>query len=79
MRTGAYMFWWLYYTTSRNVISYVEKPLLIWLAGGPGGSSTGSSNFDAIGPLDLNLNPRNFTWVYKLDILFILFNYNLYN
>ena len=32
--------------------------------GGPGASSTGYGNFEVgIGPLDLNLEPRNTTWV----------------
>ncbi|KYN12674.1 Retinoid-inducible serine carboxypeptidase [Trachymyrmex cornetzi] len=56
------MFWWLYYTTAK-VNSYYDKPLLIWLQGGPGGSSTSYGNFEELGPLDVNLNPRNYTWV----------------
>lgn len=56
------MFWWLYYTTA-NVKSYYDKPLIIWLQGGPGGSSTAYGNFEEIGPLDADLNPRNYTWV----------------
>jgi len=31
--------------------------------GGPGASSTGFGNFVEIGPLDVNLAPRNTTWV----------------
>ena len=31
--------------------------------GGPGGSSCGFGNFEEIGPLDVELNPRNTTWV----------------
>lgn len=56
------MFWWLYYTTS-DVEKPESKPLIIWLQGGPGGSSTGYGNFEELGPLDSNLNPRNHTWV----------------
>ena len=33
------------------------------LQGGPGGSSTGFGNFLELGPLDVNLKPRNTTWV----------------
>ena len=57
------MFWWLYYTTDENVKSFTEKPLIIWLQGGPGSSSTGYGNFEELGPYDMDLNPRNHTWV----------------
>ena len=63
VRPGAHMFWWLFYTTDANVKFSTEKPLIIWLQGGPGSSSTGYGNFEEIGPYDLNLNPRNHTWV----------------
>lgn len=63
VRKGAHMFWWLYYTTNQDVSSYLEKPLVIWLQGGPGGSSTGYGNFEEIGPYDVNLKPRDHTWV----------------
>lgn len=56
------MFWWLFYTTA-DVKSFYEKPLVVWLQGGPGGSSTGFGNFELIGPLDLNLKPREHDWV----------------
>lgn len=62
VRPKAHMFWWLYYTTA-NVTSYYDKPLVIWLQGGPGASSTSYGNFEELGPLDVNLNPRNYTWV----------------
>ncbi|KYM75660.1 Retinoid-inducible serine carboxypeptidase [Atta colombica] len=64
------MFWWLYYTTAK-VNSCYNKPLLIWLQGGPGGSSTSYGNFEELGPLDVNLNPRNYTWVKNYNVLFI--------
>ncbi|XP_012522347.1 retinoid-inducible serine carboxypeptidase [Monomorium pharaonis] len=70
VRPKAFMFWWLYYTTA-NVNSYYDKPLLIWLQGGPGGSSTSFGNFEELGPLDVNLNSRNFTWVKDYNVLFI--------
>jgi len=70
VREGAHMFWWLYYTTSPNVSSPVERPLAIWLQGGPGASSTGYGNFAELGPLDFELNPRNFTWVKDMNVLF---------
>ncbi|XP_076286316.1 retinoid-inducible serine carboxypeptidase isoform X2 [Lasioglossum baleicum] len=70
VRPNANMFWWLYYTTA-NVSSYYNKPLVIWLQGGPGASSTSYGNFEELGPLDLNLNPRNYSWVKDYNVLFI--------
>lgn len=64
VRPKSHMFWWLYYTTA-DAITYYEKPLVIWLQGGPGASSTGYGNFEEIGPLDRNLKHRNHTWVKK--------------
>ncbi|XP_044735685.1 retinoid-inducible serine carboxypeptidase-like isoform X1 [Chrysoperla carnea] len=70
VRKGAHMFWWLYYTTS-NAETPESKPLIIWLQGGPGASSTGIGNFEELGPLDTNLNPRNHTWVKDYNVVFI--------
>lgn len=56
------MFWWLYHTTA-NVTDSSERPLILWLVGGPGGSSCGSGNFMVVGPLDEKLNERKNTWV----------------
>ncbi|GJQ74020.1 hypothetical protein Trydic_g18944 [Trypoxylus dichotomus] len=70
VREGAHMFWWLYYTTA-NVKSYADRPLVVWLQGGPGASSTGYGNFAELGPVDLDLNPRNFTWVKDVNVLFV--------
>ena len=74
MRPGAHMFWWLYYTTDTNVKSITEKPLIIWLQGGPGASSAGLGNFREIGPYDTDFNLRNHTWV----ILFIVIHQKMY-
>ncbi|KAL6430080.1 hypothetical protein ACFW04_007699 [Cataglyphis niger] len=70
VRPYANMFWWLYYTTA-DVKSYYDKPLIIWLQGGPGASSTAYGNFEELGPLDINLEPRNYTWVKNYNVLFI--------
>nr|XP_003702172.1 PREDICTED: retinoid-inducible serine carboxypeptidase-like [Megachile rotundata]XP_012138025.1 PREDICTED: retinoid-inducible serine carboxypeptidase-like [Megachile rotundata]XP_012138026.1 PREDICTED: retinoid-inducible serine carboxypeptidase-like [Megachile rotundata] len=70
VRANANMFWWLYYT-SANVSSYYERPLIIWLQGGPGASSTSYGNFEEIGPLDFDLEERNSTWVKNYNVLFI--------
>lgn len=50
VREHANLFYWLYYTTAEvNRVS--EKPLIIWLQGGPGASSTGFGNFAEIGTI----------------------------
>lgn len=64
------MFWWLHYTTA-DVTSYTDRPLIFWLQGGPGSSSTGFGNFEILGPLDLDLQPRDFTWVNTHNVLFV--------
>lgn len=56
------MFWWLFHTTA-NVSDSSVRPLVMWLQGGPGGSSCGYGNFVMLGPLNINLEPRNTTWV----------------
>ena len=64
VRPGAHMFWWLYYTTSKEVTNVYEKPLLIWLSCDmKDSSSSGYGNFKVVGPLDSDLQPRNFSWV----------------
>ncbi|ELU03230.1 hypothetical protein CAPTEDRAFT_227023 [Capitella teleta] len=55
VRENAHMFWWLYHVESNAT----DAPLILWLQGGPGSSSTGFGNFQEIGPLDVNLKPRN--------------------
>uniref|UniRef100_A0A2I9LNU5 Carboxypeptidase n=1 Tax=Centruroides hentzi TaxID=88313 RepID=A0A2I9LNU5_9SCOR len=70
VRPDAYMFWWLYYADLGEE-NYSKYPLIIWLQGGPGASSTGYGNFMEIGPLNLDLTPRNTTWTKKANLLFI--------
>lgn len=43
----------------------------MYMQGGPGGSSTGFGNFGEIGPYDVDLNPRNTTWVQVANVLFV--------
>lgn len=64
------MFYWLYYTTA-DVPSFYDRPLVIWLQGGPGASSTGYGNFEELGPLTLELDERDFTWVKDYNVMFI--------
>ncbi|XP_064406187.1 retinoid-inducible serine carboxypeptidase-like isoform X3 [Halichondria panicea] len=70
VRTSAHMFWWLYGCTD-STKNREQVPLVLWLQGGPGSSSTGFGNFMEIGPLDINLRPRNTTWTQVANILFI--------
>ncbi|CAG4972065.1 unnamed protein product [Parnassius apollo] len=70
VREGAHMFYWLFYTTA-SVQNYTDRPLVVWLQGGPGGSSTGIGNFDILGPLDVSLRERNYTWVKNFNVLFV--------
>jgi Carboxypeptidase C (cathepsin A) len=60
VRPSAHMFYWLYLNERTT-----EQPLVIWLQGGPGSSSTGYGNFEEIGIVDTNLNIRNSSWVGK--------------
>ncbi|KTG43754.1 hypothetical protein cypCar_00003738 [Cyprinus carpio] len=70
VREGAHMFWWLYYANSSSA-SYKDLPLVMWLQGGPGGSSCGFGNFEEIGPLDRDLKPRGTSWVRAASVLFV--------
>lgn len=72
VRKGAFKFWWLYLTTANLTFEEpTARPLAIWLQGGPGASSTGFGNFEELGPLDLDLRARNYTWVKDMNVLFI--------
>ncbi|KAL0597449.1 Retinoid-inducible serine carboxypeptidase [Plecturocebus cupreus] len=70
VRKDAYMFWWLYYAIN-PCKNFSELPLVMWLQGGPGGSSTGFGNFEEIGPLDSDLKPRKTTWLQAASLLFV--------
>ena len=58
--------WYIVYY--RKIYHTVSYP---YIQGGPGASSTGFGNFKEIGPYDVNLNPRNTTWVGVANILFV--------
>lgn len=64
------MFWWLHYTSAK-VAKYTDRPLIIWLQGGPGASSTGYGNFYELGPLDAKLKARETSWDKHANILFV--------
>ena len=63
------MFYWFYRTTHPD--GYLNRPIVLWLQGGPGLSGTGVGNFLEFGPLDQNLEPRNSSWVQTANILFV--------
>ena len=65
------MFWLLYGAETSDSVPREDKPLLLWLQGGPGSSSTGFGNFEEIGPLDVNLEVRNETWIKQANVLFV--------
>lgn len=68
VRRGAFMFWWLY---GADAVQREDKPLVMWLQGGPGSSSTGYGNFEEIGPFDVHLEVRNTTWIKEANVLFV--------
>lgn len=70
VREGAHLFYWLHYTTA-NVSAHTERPLVIWLQGGPGVASTGCGCFEQLGPIDIEGKPRASNWVQHMNILFI--------
>jgi serine carboxypeptidase 1 len=63
------MFWWLYGMSDTSKRD--SAPLVVWLQGGPGASSTGFGNFLEIGPEDVNQQPRAINWVQSANVLFI--------
>ncbi|KAF1882914.1 hypothetical protein Lal_00003096 [Lupinus albus] len=71
VRPKSHLFWWLYRSPFRVDNPSNPWPTILWLQGGPGASGVGFGNFGEIGPLDINLKPRNFTWLRKADILFV--------
>lgn len=68
VREGAHMFWWLYHADSDSS----QRPLILWLTGGPGGSSSGHGNFMSVGPMDEHKESREHTWVCDIYTLKVL-------
>uniref|UniRef100_A0A913IBI9 Tyrosine-protein kinase receptor n=1 Tax=Strongyloides stercoralis TaxID=6248 RepID=A0A913IBI9_STRER len=69
IRKGAHTFWWLF--AAKNNTLNENRPLILWLQGGPGASSTGFGNLEELGPKDLNGNDRNYTWLQISDLIFV--------
>ncbi|PUZ60456.1 hypothetical protein GQ55_4G128700 [Panicum hallii var. hallii] len=67
----AHMFWWHIRSPQRVSFPMKPWPTILWLQGGPGQSGIGHGNFLEIGPLDVDLNPRNSTWLQKADLIFV--------
>ena len=63
------MFYWFYRTTHPD--GHRNRPIVLWLQGGPGASGIGVGNFLEIGPLDQNMKPRNSTWIQTVNVLFV--------
>ena len=68
VREDANMFWWLFKTSEEF---YEDRPLVMYLQGGPGDSSTGFGNFMEIGRRDLELNTRPNSWDRHVNLLFV--------
>ncbi|KAL3530481.1 hypothetical protein ACH5RR_009803 [Cinchona calisaya] len=71
VRPKAHMFWWYYRSPYKVEDANNPWPVILWLQGGPGASGVGVGNFKEIGPLDLDLKPRNSTWLQIADLLFV--------
>ncbi|CAN6169829.1 unnamed protein product [Urochloa humidicola] len=71
VRPKAHMFWWHIQSPQRVSSPMKPWPTILWLQGGPGQSGVGHGYFLEIGPLDVDLNPRNSTWLQKADLLFV--------
>ncbi|RLN17317.1 serine carboxypeptidase-like 51 [Panicum miliaceum] len=71
VRPKAHLFWWYYKSPQRTSAPGKPWPTVLWLQGGPGASGVGLGNFLEVGPLDVNLKPRNSTWLQKADLIFV--------
>ena len=69
VRPGASMFYWFYKTTHPE--GYKNRPIVLWLQGGPGLSGTGLGNFLEFGPLDEKLESREKSWIHLVSLLFV--------
>uniref|UniRef100_A0A8R7JYB4 Uncharacterized protein n=1 Tax=Triticum urartu TaxID=4572 RepID=A0A8R7JYB4_TRIUA len=72
VRPKAHLFWWYYKSPQRVSTPSRPWPTVLWLQGGPGASGVGIGNFMEVGPLDVNLKPRNSTWLQKADLIFVV-------
>ncbi|NP_001146700.1 Serine carboxypeptidase-like 51-like precursor [Zea mays] len=71
VRPKAHLFWWYYKSPQKTSTPSKPWPTVLWLQGGPGASGVGLGNFLEMGPLDVDLKPRNSTWLHKADLIFV--------
>uniref|UniRef100_A0A0D9Z8F7 Carboxypeptidase n=1 Tax=Oryza glumipatula TaxID=40148 RepID=A0A0D9Z8F7_9ORYZ len=71
VRPKAHLFWWYYKSPQRASSPGKPWPTILWLQGGPGASGVGLGNFLEVGPLDVNLKPRDSTWLQRADLIFV--------
>ncbi|XP_051889272.1 retinoid-inducible serine carboxypeptidase [Pristis pectinata] len=69
--TGARQGTWSAGHSGAGCTSSSVTDLPLPLQGGPGASGCGFGNFEEIGPLDVDLNPRNYSWVQAASVLFV--------
>ncbi len=65
----ASLFYWFFKTTHSD--GHLNRPIILWLQGGPGISGSGVGNFLMLGPQNQNMTAREFTWVQSASILFV--------
>lgn len=70
VRPGAHLFYWFFYADGTKKDAS-RKPLIIWIQGGPGFAASGVGNFGEFGPLTMDMQPRNHTWVKGRNLLLI--------
>jgi serine carboxypeptidase 1 len=75
VREGANMFWWLYGSQATD-LPREQQPVVIWLQGGPGASSTAFGNFMEHGPVGFDGETqttynRKFTWVQRANVVYV--------
>ncbi|XP_034826870.1 retinoid-inducible serine carboxypeptidase-like [Maniola hyperantus] len=62
------MFWWFYPTLAP---SPMDRPVILWLHGITGTSTSFLANFGMFGPYDENLNRRADSWINNYNLLFV--------
>uniref|UniRef100_A0AC35TQF7 Carboxypeptidase n=1 Tax=Rhabditophanes sp. KR3021 TaxID=114890 RepID=A0AC35TQF7_9BILA len=68
IREDCHSFWWLF---AKDENKDENRPLILWLQGGPGASSSGFGNMEEIGPKSLDGSDRNYTWLQVADLVFV--------
>ncbi|KJH51452.1 serine carboxypeptidase [Dictyocaulus viviparus] len=66
VRENAHIFWWLYAVKPK-----MNRPLILWLQGGPGASGTGFGNFEETGPKTINSSDNPATWLQLADMVYV--------